>query len=464
LLDGASEALADGADVLLIGVLSSANELGLESARSLARPDPPAFGVGAAVSTALEELNRVRRESAQFELPPLVGVACNENDSDQLEHLIDALRVRLVVGPTDSERVAVAALRTQKRALLLPPFADGPELDADTFHDTSWVLSCRPNRRAVLGYFLNAVAEARRYIDAVVPRPPLNPALLVSADVATASFANELDGAALEAAGVRRLNYADMGGTDLVSDLVELEPPVDLVIAASMEDDWGSRMAAYDTAYFERHGEYPYYLLADKRAHVLEPTLADTIGAPPRALRFLGLDYERGALSHLALSAFAESYESKFARPAEPALEYAYDCTYVAVYSAMAAALRLRRPIAELDVDAIVSGVGALQGGSAPSLVGEGDAASVLAALVDARGRSGALDLVGASGALEFPPVDDPTAFEPTPRYVGVAAPNGELYCVDANTRSLCDTGIIFAADGGLPAAATDQCACLRAR
>jgi hypothetical protein len=463
-LDGAAEALADGSDVLLIGVLSSADELGLASATSLARPDPPAFGVGAAVSTALAELNRARREAQQVALPPLVGVACNEADSIQLEYLLDSLRVRLIIGPTDSERVAVAALRTHQRALLLPPFADGPDLQADPLYEASWVLSCRPNRRAVLGYFLDAVAEARRYIEAVVPRPPLNPALLVSADVATASFAHGLDSVALEAAGVRRVDYADMGDADLVSDLVALEPPVGLVIAASMEDDWGSRMAAYDAAYFERHGEYPYYLLADKRARAIEPALADVMGTPPRALRFLGLDYERGALSQLALAAFVGAYESQFNRPAEPALEYAYDCTYVAVYSAMAAALRLRRPIPELDVDAIISGVGALRGGSVPSLVGEGDAVNVLAALVDARGRSGAVDLVGASGSLDFPPVDDPTVFEPTPRYVSVPAPSGEFYCVDADDRSLCDTGITFAVNGGSPVATTDRCACLRGR
>jgi hypothetical protein len=467
-------ALADGPNVMLIGLLSSSAELGQTEPSNLADAHQPGTGIATTVATALAELNRVRRAERLTVLPPLVAVACNEGDPEALEYLLDTLRVRYIIGPTSSERVELALLRVGERALLLPPFADGPNLEPGASDPAGYLLSCRPNRRAIQAYFLDAVSEARSYIADVVPGgASLDPALLVSTDVATARFAEGIDEGAMAALGVRRFRYGDMTGRDLASVLRGVEPPVDLVIAASMEDDWSANMSRYDAEYFGAHGTFPYYFLADKRAWMSgydaqswEQTVADTETSPPPYLRFLGLDHERSSLSQLAQADFTSGYLRATGHAPEPALEYAYDCTYLAVYAAIAAGLRLRRPVLDLEPQAIVTGLPALQGGTPALLAGGRDVADVISSLLAGGGLDGSLDLVGASGELDFQiaGADALTTADSVRRYFSVTPPNGEIYCVDANSKSLCDTGIVFSTRGGAPLRSGDACACLRTR
>jgi hypothetical protein len=222
-------------------------------------------------------------------------------------------------------------------------------------------------------------------------------------------------------------------------------------------------MAEYDQAYFERSGRYPYYLLADKRADVVEQSLAAVNTDPPRYLRWLGLDYQRLPLSEEVRQGFVERHELETRQTAGVGVEYAYDCTYVTVYAALAAGLRLRRPLSRLDAEAIVTGLGALGGGELQR-VGEQNVASAVAALTREHGWDGAIDLIGASGSLDIQPSGDAPPQNEGRRYVSVAPPDGELYCIDAIDRAICDTGIVFPRSGGPPTRLGKGCACFGTR
>jgi hypothetical protein len=473
---GAEAARADSADAMIIGLLSSRQELGIEGSAGSARPLQPLAGVAVAVQTAIAELNRARADMLDEGvslLPPLVAVACDERDTDALEYMLDALGVRVIVGPTSSERVELALLRVLDRAVLLPPFADGPNLLPSAVDPAGFVLACRPNRLGMVPYFLDAVAEARSLIAASLPlAPPLNPALAISTDLATQSFADRISDEALADAGLRRLRYGDQTGRDLISVLMEQQPPVDLVIAASMEDDWAANMTGYDAAYFERYGTYPYYVLGDEPSQAYEQAIAVQSSAtmPPLQARLLGLGYARGDASRRVFSDFASAYEALAGRRPLAGLEYAYDCTYAAVYAVIAAGLRWRKPMLGLAPRALVAGLGALRGGATARLVGGRDVVDIVRDLIDGSGLDGSIDLIGASGNLhvelagvEAAPLSmqaAPALAAPARHYFSVDPPNGELYCVDATSRVLCATGSVFSPSGEHPPRAPNPCDC----
>jgi hypothetical protein len=467
---GAPDAsFAEDEDVMLIGLLTTREELEPTGPIVLGRPERPR-GVPGAVSTAIAELNQVRLV-ADAAVPPLVAVVCDEADIASIEYLLDALQVHVIVGPTSPERVELVLVRSLGDALLLPPYADGPNLVPRPSDSDGFLVSCRPNRLGVLPYLLDAIAEAKALIT-VLGAPEnaaaINPALVVSSDVATAGFADGLDDMALAAAGVRRIRYnTDLPERRLAPALGAAEPPVNLVVAASAEDDWAANMEQYDAAHFVAEGTYPYYLLADKRSEVYQPPDAKASGDgpfPPQSSRLLGLDYHRSARSLLARADFVTAFDANVQFKPDAALEYAYDCTYVVVYAAIAAALRLRRPVVGLRPEAILTGLSALQGAGPALAVGRGDALSVISNLVSNAGMDGSLDLFGASGELDFSLTNaggGAPVSAASRKYFSVTAPGGELYCVDARIRELCDTGIVFPAGGGPPSRLGNPCACL---
>jgi hypothetical protein len=475
-LGGPEAARADSADAMIIGLLSSRQELGIEAAAGSARPLQPLEGAAVAVQTAIAELNRARADMLDDgvpPLPPLVALACDERDTDALEYMLDALQVRVIVGPTSSERVELALLRVLDRAVLLPPFADAPNLLPSALDPAGLLLACRPNRLSVLPYFLDAAAEARRLIAEAFPMaPPPTAALVVSTDLATQSFADRISDEALADAGLRQLRYGDQTGRDLISVLIDQQPPVDLVIAASMEDDWAANMASYDAAYFERYGTYPYYLLGDDRSEAYEQAvvLQSSAAAPPLRSRLLALGYARGDASRRAFSDFANAYEALAGRRPRAALEYAYDCTYAAVYAAIAAGLRWRKPMLGLAPGALVTGLGALRGEATARLVGGRDVVDILDDLIAGSGLDGSIDLIGASGSLRVQLAGAeaaalameaaPAPPKPARHYFNVDPPSGELYCVDATSQALCATGTVFSPSGEHPPRPPNPCNC----
>jgi hypothetical protein len=449
---------ADGADVLTIGMAVSSEELQANPRRRLT----------GAVGAAISELNRARTESGVSGLPALVGVACDEARPEALDYLVNGLQARVILGPFSSRFVESTLAQTGEGAILFSPSADAPYLKSSSGESAGLLVSCRPNRSAVRAYLLRALAEVRAQLAglaAPAPEPPVT-VLAVSNDVATTSFADGFDDRELAAAGVLRIPYtAEPRGRGLVAALNDLDTPPELVIAASAEDAWQDNIAALDGASYARSQRYPYYLLADKRGAVRTQTVPEQVtaeGFPRQYMRLLGLDYHRAAQSSLVYAEFTNAFYAEARGEAEPGLEYAYDCAYVAVYAAIAAGLRFRLPPSELSALAILGGLGALQSGGPGLPVRSLSIGDVMTSLVLGAGSNGSVNLIGASGELEFHQDEAAEAGLASSRqYHSVAVPDGELYCIDSETLEYCNTGVVFPASGAAPNRSGNSCACL---
>jgi hypothetical protein len=454
---------SEGSDLLPLGMLVPKSELG--------GADLGRYLTGA-VGTAINELNRAREEQALLALPPLVGVACDEGREDSIEYLVSELEVRLIIGPVTSSRVEDVLDQTGEGALLLAPFAEGPDLQPEPGDSPGVVVSCSPNRSGVRGYLVDAIVEARARIAELAARglenlEKINPALAVSNDEATAAFARELDPDQLADAGVLRIEYTtEAGGRGLVAALEGLDRPANLVVAASAEDAWAENIAAFDNRFYQDHDYYPYYLLAGKRASVRERTIGEQATAsdfPPQYQRLLGLDYHRSDRTRAAYDDFSTAFRSHTRGVPDPGLELAYDCTYVAVYVAVAAEQRSLLSGGDVTPQAFVTALGAVHGGGRKLPVRALDIPNVLGDLVSSRGSDGSVDLIGASGDLDFEggrPAEGSSG-GPHRAYFHPAAPDGELYCIDDDSKDFCDTGIVFPAAGGMPTSEEVNCKCL---
>jgi hypothetical protein len=445
---------ADGAAVLPIGMLVPRAELGERR-------------VSGAVGTAINELNRAREQGSLAGLPALVGVACDEDRPEAIEFLLDTLQLNLIVGPTRSDAVAPTLEQTARRALLVAPFADSPSLAPEAGNTTAYLLSCKPNRQHLRAYLLEAVNEARALVTAL-GAPGMDPpslALAVSNDVATQRFAEGFNDRDLAAAGLRRVRYAaEAGGLGLVNALQTIEPAANLVVAASAEDSWEDNISAYDGATYGSLAYYPYYLLADRRWDLYNRVLRDQATAdafPPQYARLLGLDYHRDPESTLAYGQFRSAFFAETGSQPEANLEYAYDCTYLAVYAAVAAAQRSSTPAHQLSAEALGAGLGALHGGGPLLPIRALDIPQVIAELVNREGQDAAVELVGSSGRLDLERVlPRDSVSTPDRQYWGAGAADGELYCIDTVQKIFCNTGIVFPLGGGV-VRGESSCRCL---
>jgi len=442
----------DAADVLVVGMLVPSDEL----AGSLR--------VTGAVATAVRELNAVRELAPTVGLPAIVAVACDESKPESVAYLVDTLRARIIVGPTRTAQLEPALRKAGEAALLLAPFADGPDLPVLADRAAGRLVSCKPNRSAVRAYFLDAVEEVRAQIAALAApgMDPIEAALAVSGDEATLAFSGQFNDQELQDAGLRRLRYtADPSGSGLLSALIAATPRPNLVVAASSEDDWAANIAAVDGATYVSTGAYPYYLLGEKSTDVLSMTNANAstaAGFPAPSMRLIGLDYHRDDLVARTYSEFAASFVQAHGAP--PAgLEYAYDCAYLGIYSAIAAGIRRGVPPSSLSASEIVLGLDALHGEGAAVPVRAASIREIMARLAARRGESGSVDLIGSSGQLDIEQ-SATSADGLSSRLFSVAPPAGELYCVDGATLSYCDTGIVFPVAGGEPSRSDDGCTC----
>jgi hypothetical protein len=455
---GGNTSPSDGADVLAIGILVPPSELG-------SNPDPLVRG---AVGAAINELNRARDALSLSDLPPLVGVACDETNDQAVSYLLSELHVPLIIGPTDASRVEGVLRQTGVQAVLLAPFADGPNLEPSELDAPAFLVGCKPNRSGVRVYLLDAIAEASAELGRLgAPGlETISPLLAVSNDQPSYSFAQGINARALSKAGVRVVNYT-AGGTDLLSELRSELPPPNLIVASSAEDDWDTNIPAIDSATFQAHQFYPYYLLADKRAAVFTQTVLHdqiTVGFPRQYQRLLGLDYHRSAQSASAYQDFSTAFQAETSGAPQPGLEYAYDCTYAAVYAMVAAQKRWLRATADITPELFVTALKALSGGGRALPVGELTIQSVVSDLAVNAGADASLDLIGAAGGLDFQGGGPGglTGGDKSRQYFHPASPDGELYCIDlaAHAKDFCDTGIVFPASGGPPNSTESQCAC----
>jgi hypothetical protein len=446
----------DGSEVMPIGMLVPATELG-----AIGRPL-----ISAAVGTAINELNRARNEHDLRDLPPLVGIACDESSEEALDYLLESLEVPVVIGPASSSRVERAIDRSAGRALLMLPNADGPNLEPEVGDSLAYVVGCRPNRSGVRSYFLDAVRTVIARIQAS-GEPSVTPVLAVSEDVSTESFASGINQADLTSAGVRRLEYtSEAGGRGLVSALKNADPPPNLVIAASGEDAWEDNIPAVDNATFGNQGFYPYYLLANKRLDLLETLIDMTTaeGFPRQYERLLGLDYHRSERSRQAYEEFRVAFEVESGggdgSDADPGLEYAYDCAYVAAYAAVAAEQR-RLVMGRHTGAALATSIDSLSGGETAIPVRALSIPDVIAQLLANDGEPESLDLIGTSGDLDF---EAAGAEESKRHYYRPTPPDGELYCISrSGVKTFCDTGVVFPVEGGEPSPDNGRCDCLGA-
>jgi hypothetical protein len=442
----------DGSTALLIGLIAKRDALNPSLLdRRLVLP----------VTTALNELNRAR-DGGPSALPALVGVTCDLSSPTALEYLVEDLQVGILLGPTDVSSVEPLMNQLGERAVLWAPLADGPNLDAAAGSTPAWLVSCKPNRSEVRPYFLSAITEVEALARASLET--ISPVVAVGGDVATTDFFAGFNASALDAAGLRAVSYTPSPrGRGLVRALEGMTPYPNLIIAASAEDAWGENMAALDLSSHETTSAYPYYLLAEKQADAYAQTINDQATADgflPRYRRFMGLDYHRSGPSTLARTDFQVAHRDETASDPDPGFEYAYDCTYLAVYSALAAAARYSIPIAELPPEALMSSTSALMGDGPLLPVGGATAAQVIESIRSNRGGAGSVNLIGASGDLELL---SGTARSPygVPRYLAPHNPDGELYCIDDNTKSFCDTGITFSAsDGTVQRPDATRCSC----
>jgi len=446
---------SDGSEVVPLGMLVPADELGATSRRKFS----------GAVGTAINELNRARAALGDTSLPALVGVACDESSDEAVSYLIEKLGVRAVIGPVGAARAEQVADQSDGQAVFFLPAADGPNLAPERNDPRSLVVGCKPNRDGLQPLFLRAMSEVAARVEAETGAAP-QAVLAVSEDAPTTRFAAALNDRDLAAAGVRRLEYiADSGGRGLVSALRSVTPAPDLVIAASAADDWAGNVSAVDSASFGRVESYPYYLLAEKRFELLS-LLADLTtaeGHPRQYQRVLGLDYHRSERSKLAYEDFRVAFELEPGGGAggdpDPGFEYAYDCTYVAAFAATAARER-RLSEGEPGPDALAVSLDALSGGEAVP-VRASSIAEAVERLAANRGGAGSLSLIGTSGDLEFTAeVSDDSGR----RYYRRATPEGELYCIPkTGVKTFCDTGVVFPTDGGEPTEDNGDCDCVGA-
>jgi hypothetical protein len=446
----------DAAPVLLVGMLVPAAELELVARRQLT----------GAVALAIAEFNRARLQAGVAALPALVGVACDEARVEAIEYLVGSLGARVVVGPTSSRYVPRALAVTAERAVLLAPFADGPELESEPQPAGSWLATCKPNRVNVQPYFLRAIDAARAKVMNAAPElAPLVTALAVSGDESTQRFAAGFNDEQLAAASIAPVRYtSEPGGVGLVRALAPLDVLPSFVVAASAEDDWAANMQAYDSARYAAAGDYPYYLLADERSALKVEVVANEMtapGFPERRQRLLGLDYHRDEPTELAHADFRTAFSVELEDSPDAGLEYAYDCAYAGVLAALAARLYLGTSLEETTASAIASGLTALTGGGPALPVRASSIPEMLEALAVGAGTAGSVDLIGISGPLDFTGAGAAPDPYGEARHYGVGAPDGELYCIDDDSTEFCGLGIVFPANGGPATEEPSACSCL---
>lgn len=456
--DWGTTAPPDGTRALPIGLLASRT--------TLTRANPERGPLGAAI-TAIRELNRARAAGNGGALPALVAVACDEAEPASIAYLSQTLGVRLIIGPLDSENVVPVASQLGGEALLIAPFADGADLPTADLA-TSSIVSCKANRAGVRPYFTSAIREVRALLAAAaaLPGESMVPVLAVGNDVATTAFAAGFSASDLDAAGLRAIPYIQQpGGRGLVSALGALEPLPNLVIAASAADRWADNIAAFDGASYRASQRYPYYFLADKRGVTRRQLLQDQAtadGFPRQYSRVLGLDAHEGPLSALTRDEFEVAFEIETQSASEPGFEYVYDCTYLSVYAAVAGALRASSAVFDVSPDTTLAALSALVAAGPAIPVGALGIDDVVEALANGGGADGSVNLIGASGDLELEPSAAPIAPGATaPKaYYAPRAPDGELYCIDANTKEYCDLGIVLPAAGGPALREASSCSC----
>jgi len=427
---------SDPRERLVLGVLVPSGELE-------GTTPPRVFG---AVQTAINELDRVG--AAAPGAPQVGALACDETLSGSLDYLLNELEVQALIGPEDADSLAAIRGTVSDKAVLFAPYADAPSLDLrtpDSPTDAALV-SCRPNRSEVSAALLNGIDFVRNNVSAIKNQEPT---VLTFSD-SERQLGFETAFTDVSSNTVQRVDYGS--SVDLASALMTELVSSSLLVATSGEVDWRDNISAVDSA-------LPFYLLSDEQLSVFDLVTHDaTLDKSARQSdRVLGLQYPLDPELH---EQFVNAFEAETGDAASPALDYVNDCTYLAVYSAIAAEIRFSLNAAELNARAILIGLSALSGGTDRYSVGAEDIAGVVTALEQGRGETSSIQLARSSGdepLLGLLPVL--SALDGvTGAYVRPQANGLELYCV--NPQAFCETGLIFTDSGGPRDAGESQCEC----
>lgn len=397
-----------------------------------------------AMQTAIDELNRHQWQNTQ--LPRIVAVACDEDDSDALTALAKQ-RVRLFIGPTGAGEIEKARQVLGEQAVLFAPFADAPSLNqGPAAAGLASLVSCKPNYTDNRASLLSAISYVQSQLLAKHLIDDDTTALAVSDRERALGF-GDFGPAELAPSGTVRVDYMpEVQGRDLTSALDKQSLVPSLLASASSESIWAENIATLDRG--ATAGHYPYYLLNGQDASVLAFAINDVLLTPREYDRVLSLRDQQSTLSRSPSAHFKAAFRAEFDRDPAPGLDFAYDCTFLAVYAALAAELRFSILPSALTPAAALVGLRALSGGTATFAITEIDKVELNLELT--HGADSTLSLFGSSGdlALLGSLAAEQIILHSAGIYVRPAARNKELTCIDARRERYCGTGALFTPSG----------------
>jgi hypothetical protein len=441
---------ADPNGALLLGVLTT-------------DPTDPGQGDGwlAAFRTSIGELEAAVGNDPDF--PKLAVFACDENDSAAIARLTEA-RVSIVLGPTHTASLQPALTALAGGAVVFAPSAEAPVIeDWQQAGLSSSLVSCKPNRADSETAWLSGRAFVKQQLVAHGLAPADGATVVaISDDEANLGYDAESSGAEPDDGSLTSVEYDSTGrGSGLEEALAEAMLAPTLLVAPSAEEEWNVNIGAVDGASAPTGHALPYYLLSDEQAAVLTLLTQNDKTKPPEFMRVSGLAYHLSDANSAANAEFAADFLADTGGAPNPGLEYMHDCTFTAIYAALAGMLRYSLAPAEVTPAAVLVGLRALSGGDTSLAVGGSQASNVLATLGSARGKDASLSLVGASGDLGMAlPTVDEIIQDPVGVYARPAAADEELYCIDASQHLFCRTGLIFSNSGSPPDTSTQTCSC----
>lgn len=412
----------------------------------------PAIGVRGAASIAIDEMNdELSSEPGELRI---VAVACPDDGPSAIGKLA-GLGVRVLVGPMRSSDLLPSSAQVAGRAVFFSPLANAPVFKTDL---SSSVVSCAPNASDAYASLMSALQSVRRrLIDTGRIAADSTAAMALSTNEANLGFSNTFKTDVLRPIETVQYNASDAKGLPRALDLQQLRPR--LIASGSAEDDWTRNIDAVDNASNQTR---PYYFLNGKQPNVL--ALATDAGGPmPRLYdRVFGLDRHLGPASADAAVAFEAAFGAATNNAVSLGLAAVYDCTYLAIYAALAARLRFDLLTDELSPDAIVVGLKAVTDTTGrPTPVGSASLLAGIETLQATRGADASLRLIGASGSLDFSlPSAEELLRDRTSKYQSPQPDTQEIYCVDPSAKAFCDTGVLFGADGRMATTPRRDCAC----
>jgi hypothetical protein len=381
--------------------------------------------IESAVESALGDL--IAGFSSSSHVPALFAVACPDDDQQALSSLLSA-GVEILIGPTSASVAQPISELVRQRAVLFAPRAEPPHLGS--LVEQPWVVSCRPQ------WAEHQVLAAARFVrNQLISAELLAPevrAVLVASQVELAQGRASFDAEALAAANIELLAYDSFEGPSaFLSALAATTPEPGLLLAPFGSEDWSHNLAALEQERSATGQPPPYYLLGKRDAAVL-----DVMASAPT--RLFALD-DAGAEGVQGIS----------------------DCTYLAVYAALAAQYRFALRAEQLSPAAIVLGLSALVGGKSSLAVSQ--VAAIIRTLETTRGTAGSVNLVGSSGDLDFAGLPTPEAAinGAAGLYLAPQPDEQALYCVDPQLHDYCASKVVFSASGAQLTRTASNCPCL---